>query len=186
MSLQSLATRLQATPFSDKLQSVSWIVPTLQTIHIVMIGVVFVSILMITLRVLGWVRADEPFDRVWRRFTPFLWTGLVVMLVTGLLLTVAEPVREVMALSFRIKMLLLVIGTVSALLFGRSVRGAADAAGGRASAGAEPPFPRSIRLASVATVVLWLAIIFLGRAIAYDSSVWGSWSPAVLQRGAAT
>ena len=32
-------------------------------------------------------------------------------------------------------------------------------------------------------MVLWLAIIFLGRAIAYDDWVWGSWSPAVLQRG---
>jgi hypothetical protein len=30
----------------------------------------------------------------------------------------------------------------------------------------------------VATVVLWLAIIFLGRAIAYDVEVWGSLSLA--------
>jgi hypothetical protein len=35
-------------------------------------------------------------------------------------------------------------------------------------------------------VLLWLAIIFLGRAIAYDDWVWGSWSPAVLQRGEAS
>lgn len=174
-----MATRLQSTAFSEALQATPWVVPTLQTIHILMIGVVFVSILMIALRVLGWVRAEDSFARVWSRFAPFLWTGLVVMAVSGILLTVAEPVREVLALSFRIKLLLLVIGIGSALAFGRSVRIAA-------AAGVERPFTPMLRLASVATVVLWLAIIFLGRAIAYDDWVWGSWSPSVLQQGDAT
>ncbi len=32
------------------------------------------------------------------------------------------------------------------------------------------------KAAALATVVLWLAIIFLGRAIAYDDEVWGSLS----------
>jgi hypothetical protein len=153
------------------------VVPTLQTVHIVMIGVVFVSILMVALRVLGRVRTEEPFERVWRRFSPFLWTGIVVMALTGLLLIIAEPVREVMALSFRIKMVLLVVGIASAVAFARSARKAIDA-----GIAVTP----ALRVASVVTVLLWLLIIFLGRAIAYDNSVWGDWSPAVLQRGAAT
>jgi uncharacterized membrane protein len=182
MSLESTAARLQSTALSEALQSAGWVVPTAQAIHILMIGVVFVSILMIALRVLGWVRTEDPFAMVWRRFTPFLWTGVVVMAVTGVVLTLAEPVREVMTLSFRIKLLLLAIGIVSAVLFGRSVAGAANAR----AAGSEPEFSPVIRAASIATVLLWLAIIFLGRAIAYDDSIWGHWSPAVLQRGAAT
>jgi uncharacterized membrane protein SirB2 len=177
MNLESLATRVQGTALSEQLQAIAWVVPTLQTVHIVMIGVVFVSILMVALRVLGRVRTEEPFERVWRRFSPFLWIGIVVMAVTGLLLIIAEPVREVMALSFRIKMVLLVVGIASAGAFARSARKAIDA-----DAAVTP----ALRLASVATVLLWLAIIFLGRAIAYDNSVWGDWSPAVLQRGAAT
>jgi Family of unknown function (DUF6644) len=181
VSVQSVATRLQESALSQDLQAAGWVVPTMQTIHILMIGVVFVSILMVALRVLGWVRVEEPLSRVWRRFAPFLWTGLVIMAVTGLLLILAEPVREVMALSFRIKLLLLLVGIGSACMFGRFVRSAA-LAGEEAAASASP----LIRLASVATVVLWLAIIFLGRAIAYDNSVWGSWSTAVLQKGGST
>lgn len=176
-----MATRLQDSALSQDLQAAGWVVPTMQTVHILMIGVVFVSILMISLRVLGWVRAEEPLLSVWRRFAPFLWTGLVIMALTGLLLTLAEPVREVMALSFRIKMVLLIVGITSALLFGYSVRGAALA--GKATGPRPSPL---VRLASVATVVLWLAIIFLGRAIAYDNSVWGSWSTAILQNGGST
>jgi hypothetical protein len=36
------------------------------------------------------------------------------------------------------------------------------------------------------TLLLWVAIIFLGRAIAYDDSVWGGWSPVESLGGAAT
>ena len=45
MSLLEFATWLQSTPFSVAIQSASWVVPTLQSLHILMIGVVFVSIL---------------------------------------------------------------------------------------------------------------------------------------------
>ncbi len=175
---------LGATPLSVAVQSSSWLTPLLQAIHILMIGVVFVSVLMIALRVLGRVRAEQPMERVWCRFAPFLWGGLTVMALTGLLLTMAEPVREFMTLSFRIKLLLLATGITSAALFGRGVRRAVRAVGVASIPAA--PFPFKVRLAAVMTVVLWLAIIFLGRAIAYDDSGWGEWSPAVLQRGEAT
>jgi hypothetical protein len=173
VGLQEFATWLQSTPFSVAIQSIEWIVPTLQSIHILVIGVVFVSVLMIALRVLGIVRADEPLPQTWRRFAPFLWVGLVVMAVTGVLLTISEPLREFMTISFRLKMLLLVVGVVSAALFGRQVRKAAGDQGPRLSTG--------IRVAAAGTVVLWLAVIFLGRAIAYDDAIWGERSPAVLQ-----
>lgn len=179
MSVLEFASALQATRLSAGLQSIPWMVPALQSLHILMIGVVFVSVLVVALRVLGWMRADQPLQLVWRRFAPFLWGGLVVMATTGLLLVVAEPVREFMTLSFRLKLVLLVVGITAAALFGRDVRGAV------AADELERPLPARMRFAAAATVLLWLAVIFLGRAIAYDDSVWGSWSPAVLQRGGA-
>jgi hypothetical protein len=163
-----LAEWLQATPVSVTIQSVSWIVPLLQSIHILTIGVVFVSSLMIALRVLGRVRTDEPFTEVWRRFAPWMWSGLVVMAITGGILIVGEPVREVTALSFWIKMALVAIGVVSTALFGRSLLTSAPVASAR--------FSPVARTGAIALIALWLAIIFLGRAIAYDVEVWGSLS----------
>jgi uncharacterized membrane protein len=182
MSIQDFAAAIQATSFSTALKTASWVVPFLQSIHIIMVGVVFVSILMISLRVLGRMRADEPLLQVWNRFAPFLWTGVVLMAITGTILTIAEPVREFMTLSYRIKMILLVVCISSAALFGRSVRRAARASGGNAAA----PASGSVRFAAVVTVALWLFIIFLGRAIAYDNSVWGDWSPTQSLGGAVT
>ena len=165
---RGFAAWLETTGLSVKVQSITWIIPVLQSIHILMIGVVFVSSVMITLRVVGSMRADEPFATVWDRFAPWMWTGLVVMALTGLVLIVGEPLREFSALSFWLKMLLLVISVTSIFIFGRTLRPEA-----LTSPSAE--FSVGRKAAALATVVLWLAIIFLGRAIAYDSAVWGSW-----------
>ena len=166
--MHTLAEWLAATTASHTIQSVSWMIPLLQSIHIVTIGIVFVSSLMIALRVLGRMRADEPFEQVWRRFAPWMWTGLAVMAVTGLTLVVGEPTREFSALSFWMKMGLLVIAVTGTALYGHALRPVALVA--------PAEFSHAAKAASVLLVVLWLIVIFLGRAIAYDREVWGSLS----------
>ena len=166
------AESLQASSICVALQSVGWAIPLIQSIHILMIGLVFVSILMITLRVLELARVDQTFGDVWRRFSPWLWSGIVVMAATGVLLIIAEPVREFTSLSFWLKMGLLVVGIVSAIAFRRSLAPAAM------TQYHEFEFSSGAKAGAVATVGLWLAIIFLGRAIAYDVEVWGSLSLA--------
>ena len=167
--MREFAEWLQATPVSTTFQSIEWFIPLLQSIHIVTIGIVFVSSLMIALRVLGRVRADESFAAVWGRFAPWMWYGLIVMAITGALLVIGEPVREFMTLSFWLKMSLLAISVVGTAVLGRSLLRPATPAG-------TPEFSAGAKTAAVAIVVLWLAIIFLGRAIAYDVEVWGSLS----------
>ena len=162
---------LEMTPVSVTIKSVKWIVPAVQSVHIITIGIVFVSLLSIAMRVLGFTRMDQAFATVMSRFTPWIWNGLVVLALTGAALVVGEPIRELTSLSFWLKMGLIVIGATSAWLFSRSLRPLARA-------GTEPQFSTAIKSAAMVTVLLWLAIIFLGRAIAYDVEVWGAWSPA--------
>jgi uncharacterized membrane protein SirB2 len=158
---------LGATPLSVAIQSRLWLTPLLQSIHIVMIGIVFVSILVVALRVLGRMRAEEPLQEVWHRFAPWFWSSLGVMAGTGLVLTLGEPLREAQALSFWLKMALIVVAAGSAAYFGRTV-------GALAGSGTQE-FSGGARAVAVTTIALWLFIIFLGRAIAYDVEVWGSW-----------
>jgi hypothetical protein len=165
--MQAFAAWLQATPLSVAVQSTLWVTPLVQTIHIVMIGIVFVSMLSVALRVLGHLRTDEPVAEVWQGVAPWFWGALTVMALTGLVLLIGEPIREVSALSFWLKMALLVIGIVSALSFGRVIAASAGAAALESSGKA--------RVVAVATIVLWVAIMFLGRWIAYDVEIWESW-----------
>ena len=166
--MHEFAEWLGSTPLSVAIQSRLWLTPLLQTIHIVMIGVVFVSMLSVALRVLGQVRTDEPLAEVWHRFAPWFWTALGVMAGTGLVLTISEPVREVSALSFWIKITLIVVGVASALYFGRTVATAGVGA-------VTSVYSGRARVVAVATIVLWVAIMFLGRWIAYDVEIWESW-----------
>ena len=167
--MYSAAQWLESTRLSVGIQSAGWAIPLVQSIHILTIGIVFVSILMIVLRLMGWMRVDQPFGEVAGFFAPWIRRGLVVLTLTGLTLVIGEPIREIMSLSFWLKMGLLAIGVTSAVAFKRSlepvVRG-----------GVEPEFSAKAKSAAMATVVLWLAIIFLGRAIAYDVEVWGALS----------
>jgi hypothetical protein len=165
--VHEFAEWLGATPLSVAIQSRLWLTPLLQTIHITMIGIVFVSMLAVALRVLGKIRTEEPLAEVWHRFAPWFWAALGVMAGTGLVLTIGEPVRQVSALSFWLKMALIVVGVVSALYFGRTV--------GAAAGFTEAAPSRSTRFVAIATIALWLAIIFLGRSIAYDVEIWESW-----------
>jgi hypothetical protein len=166
--VHAFAEWLGSTPLSIAIQSRLWLTPLLQTIHITMIGIVFVSMLMVALRVLGQVRVDQPLAEVWHRFAPWFWTALGVMLGTGLILTIGEPVRQASALSFWLKMSMILIGVTSALFFGRTIAGSAGAA-------ASSAYSSRARVVAVATIVLWLMIIFLGRSIAYDVEIWESW-----------
>jgi hypothetical protein len=163
---------LQSTPFSIWIQTTSWVIPLLQSIHILTIGIVFVSILMVALRVLGWVRTDEAFGIVLDRFSPWIGGGLIVMALTGLLLVVGEPVRQFAATSFWLKMALLLIGVTSAFAFRHALSPA------KLGAACDLNFSARSKAVAVGTVILWLAIIFLGRAIAYDIEVWGPLSLA--------
>jgi hypothetical protein len=167
--MHRFAQWLEQTPLSVTIKSIEWIIPLVQSIHILTIGVVFVSLLMIALRVLGWMRMDQAFGVVMERFSPWIARGLVILVATGLTLVAGEPIRELMSLSFWLKMGLLLIGITSAVAFKRSLEPLLHGGG-------EPQFSPLAKSAAMATVLLWLAVIFLGRAIAYDVEVWGALS----------
>lgn len=163
-----LARRLGTTGLSESIQSTLWLTPLLQAIHILMIGIVFVSVLVVVLRINGRIRTDEPFAATWARFSPWLKWALVVMAATGVVLCIGEPVREATALSFWLKMALILVGVLGVLALRRAALGVSGAV-----------MPRGLRLAAVALLLAWICIIYLGRAIAYDAEVWGGWSLAV-------
>jgi uncharacterized membrane protein SirB2 len=161
--MHAFAQWLQATALSMKIQTVDWVVPLLQSIHILTIGVVFISSAMMALRVLGRLRTEETLEQVRARFSPWLWRGLLVMVITGAILIIGEPNREFTALSFWLKMGLLAIAVVSSLAFEASVR---------KTSAAGSPATKAMKAAAVVLIAIWVAIIFLGRAIAYDVEIW--------------
>jgi Ca2+/Na+ antiporter len=148
-----------------------WVIPTIQSIHIVGIGVVLGSAFMIYLRILGWAGLDQTLRQTTSRFGPWLTGGLYLMLVTGILMVIGEPVRELVTFSFWLKMFLVAVSTLIAAIFQISLR--------KHERRWEETLVRrrSIQGLAILTFLIWLCIIVLGRLIAYDH-IWGPWSPA--------
>src|SRR5215510_13615930 len=92
----------------------AWVIPTIQSIHIIAIGVVLTSVLMIDLRILGWAGHDQTLRETTDRFGPWLSWALLVLLVTGISMVIGEPVRALLSFSFWLKMLLVASGTLIA------------------------------------------------------------------------
>jgi hypothetical protein len=149
----------------------SWMLPVIQTLHIVGIGIAVGSALMITLRVLRWAGTDQSLLATQQRFGPWLTGALWLLLASGGLLIVAEPIRELITFSFWLKMACVATLVIIATAFQSSVR--------RRGQQWEQILIRrpSVRLAAMLTFVLWGCIIVLGRLIAYDH-IWGHLSPA--------
>ena len=160
---------LAQTSLSLAIQTHDWVIPTVQSIHIVAIGVVLSSVFMIDLRVLGWAGRDQSLRETVARFGPWLSAALCLLLATGILMVIGEPARELLSFSFWFKMCLVAIGTGIAAAFQIALRKNeqhwAESLGKR----------RSVKSLAIVTLLIWIGIVILGRLIAYDH-VWGSWS----------
>jgi putative copper export protein len=162
---------LAQTRISLAIQTHFWVIPTVQSIHIVAIGIVLSSVFMMDLRVWGWAGTDQTLGQMTRRFAPWLWGALGVLLVTGVVMVVGEPVRELLSLSFWLKMSLILVGSALAagfqLTLGRSEREWDESS----------VSSWTTRVLATVTFLVWCSIVVLGRLIAYDY-VWGRWSLA--------
>jgi len=169
--VRAFAEWLSGTGPSVAIQSTFWFIRLLQATHLLAAGVVTASGVLVALRVLGWHRADQPFAAVWRRFAPWLAWGGAVMIATGISQTLGDPERAFTATSYWVKMIVLLTSVAGTLWIAR--------AGHRIPPATDFPvadFPISAKVVAAGLVVCWLVIPLLGRMIAYDLAIWGSFS----------
>ena len=163
-SLHAFCQWLEATPLSLTIQNVAWIIPTVQTIHIICVSIVFSSALMIDLRMLNILGRSQPTGAYAQRFIPWIWTTLIVLLLSGAILITGEPTRSLENPSFQIKMVLLILAMIVTLVIQRPLAGAEgywDQANRRKALS---------KLVAVLSLCLWIGIIFAGRWIAYTNT----------------
>src|SRR5580658_6679113 len=155
---------LAATPLSHTIQTTGWIIPTLQTIHILGVAVIFSSAILVDLRIWRLLQRDVPLPDVARRFLPTIWPVLLVLLITGSLLIIGEPRRSLLNSTFYLKMALLAVAIVFTAWLQWTLSSSPnfwDKNRGRRMAG---------RLAATLSIVVWCGILFAGRWIAYTQA----------------
>ena len=110
--LSDVSKWLAATSLSHTIQTVGWVIPAQQTIHILCVAVLFSLAVLVDLRIWRLLQRDVPLLDVGRRFLPMIWPVVLILLVTGSLLIVGEPRRSLLNGTFYIKMALLAFALV--------------------------------------------------------------------------
>lgn len=164
------ANWLQGTAASNLIQRELWMVPTIQSVHIIAIAFLVGAVLMITLSVLGVVGRDQSMATTNQRFAPWFWGALAILAVTGLLLIIGEPKRELLSFSFWAKMTVLAIGVSVAIAFQRHLKSRPE----HWEVVSASPATKAL---AVGTLIVWALVMILGRFIAFDAQIWGSLSP---------
>ena len=155
---------LANTEMSSVIQNVTWIIPTVQTVHIICVGIVISAVFLVDMRILGVFARTQPLASLSHRFLPWIWYAVIVLLITGSILIIGEPTRSVLNPAFLAKMaMLLVVASLTRVIQRPLIRDAGywDASAGRRA---------TLKGIAVASLALWSCIVFAGRWIAYIAS----------------
>ncbi len=161
MTIVAFADWLASTPVSVTIQNVKWIIPGVQSVHILSIALLIASTVTLDLRLVGVTRGGPSLAMLEKRFTPWFWGAIIVLLLTGLVMITGEPARELLNWMFYTKLVLVL--AVVAVTFAVQVRLRA-----RPADIAPTPAQRTADiLLGGLSLVLIVAIIAAGRWIAY-------------------
>jgi hypothetical protein len=163
-ALSAFCKWLAATPVSHTIQATGWIIPTLQTIHILSVAVVFASAILVNLRIWRLLDRDVPLPDVARRFLPTVWPVLLILLITGSLLIVGEPQRSLLNPTFYLKMALLAVVIVLTAAVQRSISSSPN------SWDSDRRRRMAARFVATASILVWCGILVAGRWIAYTQA----------------
>ena len=164
VALSELSKWLAATPLSHTIQTTSWIIPTIQIIHILGVAVVFSSAVLVDLRIWRLLERDIPLTQVARRFLPPIWPVLLILLITGSLLIIGEPRRSLLNSTFYLKMALLAFAIMLTAGLQRLISLSPD------SWDKDRRRRLAARFAATASIAVWCGILFAGRWIAYTQA----------------
>jgi uncharacterized membrane protein SirB2 len=136
------------------LRNVPGLPPIVQTVHILSIGCIMGSIVIINLRVLGVAVPSQNVNEMLRRLMPWVWTSLVLLFFSGAMFVVATPARYFANPIFGIKFALLLPAVALAVVLQQLFK-------------KNPASRASVKVIAAVSLLLWFGVAMAGRWIAY-------------------
>lgn len=147
---------LQSLSVAGAIRRSTWMFPAIEVLHLTGIALLFGTILVVDLTLFGLLRSPTLKAAV-PSILSATKTGIVLAVISGGLLFISDPLEFWSNPAFRLKVAAIAIAVVNALLFQ-----------GVVANWVQRPVGRILHQVSVGmSLVLWSAILILGRAIAY-------------------
>jgi hypothetical protein len=151
---------LEASGVGHWMREALWAYPAVETVHIIGLALLFGTIVIVDLRLLGLGR-NVSAVAVTRSVLPWTLAGFGIAAVTGSLMFTAHAADFATLPIFLLKMTLIVLGGINAAW----LRVGALKNAGQWEVATMPP--RRVRAAAAASLLLWMCVIACGRLLAY-------------------
>jgi hypothetical protein len=164
MDVNSLLQWLEATAVATRIREGLYLFPFLESVHVIALALVFGTICVLDLRMLGIASKERGFKRLSEDIVQWTWLAFLVATITGALMFTTNAGVYYHNTYFRVKMLLLLLSGVNMGIFELTL-GKRTHEWGHASRA-----PRAGRIAAILSLALWLGVIFTGRLIGFTTS----------------
>jgi len=155
---------LEASGLGRAMREWLWLYPSVEIVHITGIGLLFGSIVVLDLRLLG-LSKSIPVKSLARHVLPWTAASFLLIVPSGLMMFTAHATDFISSPVFVVKMCLILAAGLNAALFHAIVFpsvGVWDSEEMR-----KLPPPPSARFSAAASLLIWISVIACGRLLAY-------------------
>ncbi|HEX3838884.1 MAG TPA: DUF6644 family protein [Steroidobacteraceae bacterium] len=160
--IKQILANLEATSWGTAVRESTWLFPTIESIHVLMLVLVVGSIMVVDLRLLNLTSRDRSVKELTDDVLPWTWTAFVGAAITGTLLFSSSAVKYWGIWQFEAKMCMLALAALNMGLFHI---GAFRSVAHWDRAPARPPL--AARLAGGISLCIWVTVVALGRWIGF-------------------
>ena len=164
MDIAGILSTLEKTSLATTIRESLLLFPMLESFHVIGLSMVFGTIAIIDLRLLGLASTQRPFTRIANDILKWTWAAFTLTVITGALMFTTNAGVYFHNFYFRSKMLLLLLAGINMLMFELTAGRSVERWDKNASA------PLSGKTVAAISIVLWIGIIILGRWIGFTTS----------------
>ncbi len=140
-----------------------WAFPIVETVHVMALAVVYGSIAMVDLRMLGITWRDVRLSKLADEVLPWTWIAFLIAAFSGSLMFIAKGDIYWNNLETRLKFLCMALAGVNMAIYQFGMHRRVSEWDLRL-----PP-PRAVRLAGALSITLWTGVVFFGRWIGFTT-----------------
>jgi len=164
MDIAAFLKSLEASGLATRIRDSLLLFPLIESTHVVGLALVFGTIAIIDLRLLGMASTQRSFKRMASDILKWTWAALALTALTGTLMFITNAQVYYHNFFFRTKMLMLALAGINVLVF--------ELTAGRTihrwdKAPSAPPAGKAVAALSLA---IWISVIFMGRLIGFTTT----------------
>jgi hypothetical protein len=154
MTLYHTAQNIEASALGQTIRESTWLFPAIESTHLLALALLGGSVLIISLAVLGMGLKTAPAE-IYKSAHRYMNGAVILLLVTGVLLGISEPLKLYGRQAFWVKMISLIIALlITYFAFNPLVKRGASGAG--------------MRSVTAVTMMAWLMVAMAGRWIGFS------------------